>query len=225
MARLPALIDALTAVDGRPRKAVDHVAREVREEGLIQTSGRGRAAAHMTAVDAAYLIIGLYAAATPGEAKAAARELSTLKGFWLGIKPAELRPLKTAPDLVHTIAALIELAPLIAPSIGLSEPALDSGSIGPMHPEVGYAVHLLFHRPKRSVQLRLARRDRKRDIWDREVIEVMFDGPGQSNEQAAVETVTRVTGPVFRAAYDVLFHNERAYRGVTPGHKASARAG
>lgn len=120
MVRLPGLIDALTACDGRDRGSVDHVARTVREAGFIQTTGRGMAASPMTALDAAALVLSLY-----GLADATARSMTDLRGLTElrrrkpqrnGSALGEVAPLpdafialQRAPTLLGACAALIEL--------------------------------------------------------------------------------------------------------------------
>ena len=56
MARLPALVDAIAAHDGRGRATIVHIARKVRDAGLIQSTTRGAGAAEMTCRDAAILL-------------------------------------------------------------------------------------------------------------------------------------------------------------------------
>jgi hypothetical protein len=49
MARLPTLVDALTAADGRrDRATIANIARAIREAGLLPPSARGRGATPMT---------------------------------------------------------------------------------------------------------------------------------------------------------------------------------
>ena len=68
MAKLPALISALAQVDGRERKAVDHIGRTIRERGYITTGKRGHGAAEMTTAEAVNLIIALNGSDSPKEA-------------------------------------------------------------------------------------------------------------------------------------------------------------
>ncbi|HEX4196219.1 MAG TPA: hypothetical protein VHZ26_02130 [Caulobacteraceae bacterium] len=79
MARLPALIDDLAKHDPRGRATVEHVARVVREAGLIQTTKRGRGAADMTVSDAAALLIGLCCTEVPKDAPDAVREFKEME--------------------------------------------------------------------------------------------------------------------------------------------------
>ena len=82
MAKLPALVSAIAEVDGRERKAIDHVARVIREAGYIPTAGRGGAAANMSPREAANLLIALNGADTPGEAGVAIDRYRSLEQAW-----------------------------------------------------------------------------------------------------------------------------------------------
>lgn len=125
MAYLPALVDMLAERDGRLRGSVDHVARALRDAGLIHTAKRGRGAAPMTALDAAALIIGLYGVpdASPDSVADASRLISMKRrgkvirqGTPFGEfdpLPSTLRPITSSKTLGEAVAALIELAPLI----------------------------------------------------------------------------------------------------------------
>ncbi|RTL86893.1 MAG: hypothetical protein EKK29_08055 [Hyphomicrobiales bacterium] len=68
MAKLPALVTALSECDGRERKTIDHIARLIREAGHISTTKRGSGASEMTARDAANLFIGANGCDSPNEA-------------------------------------------------------------------------------------------------------------------------------------------------------------
>ncbi len=65
MAKLPALVDAITEVDGRERPTIEHVARVIREAGYVPTTKRGSGAADMTAREAANLLLALNGADAP----------------------------------------------------------------------------------------------------------------------------------------------------------------
>lgn len=132
MAKLPALVDALTAIDGRPRGAIDHVARAIREAGLIQTTKRGRGASDMTATDAAYLLIGLYGSDQPAHAAKAATEFGNALRlpFFPGVDTlpdAEVDTLRRAESLVDAVAALIELGGRLRPGSLISRPGTEAG--------------------------------------------------------------------------------------------------
>ena len=70
MARLPALIEAIARHDRRGQATIAHIARQVRDEGLIRSSKRGVGAAIMTVKDAA-----INSAKTREEAAAALDEV------------------------------------------------------------------------------------------------------------------------------------------------------
>lgn len=209
MARLPALIDALTHADGRPRRAVDHVAREVREAGLIQTTKRGRGAAEMTTLDAAYLILGLYGAANPADAAEAAEELAAYVNVARRKVPAPLRPIKTAPDLVHALAALIELAPLIAPATRDTDAMLEASIYQPADAwPAGYTVHMTFTRPDRGPTMRLVYADAEADGGINETY-FIFHGAGLDRPiDTAIKTTVRINGDLFRAVHRALFETQ-----------------
>ncbi len=99
MAKLPALVTALAAVDGRERTSVDHVARTIRERGYITTGKRGGGAAEMAARDAANLLIALNGADTPKGAGLAIDRFRSLR-FWFPGTASELAARNdTYPDL------------------------------------------------------------------------------------------------------------------------------
>lgn len=133
MARLPALVDALVAVDGRERVVVDNIARAVREAGFIQTTKRGRGAADMTCDDAAALLVGLYGSAgmidAPRvvEAFTQARRRHPVGAIRGG--PAILGPLLRARTLMDAVARVIELGDVLDPVDRLGAPAPGLGRI------------------------------------------------------------------------------------------------
>jgi hypothetical protein len=81
MARLPALIDALSACDPRERKSLDHIARVIREAGHIPTTKRGGGAAEMHAREAANFLIAANGAEQPKDAAFAVDRFRTLVRF------------------------------------------------------------------------------------------------------------------------------------------------
>jgi len=115
MARLPALVDAVAALDSRGRGTVDHVARVAREAGYIRTTSRGRGAAEMSAVDAAALLLGLNGAELPKDAPGAIERFGKLKpvsrGITQGVLPRTLRPVWNAKSFREAVELLIEAPP------------------------------------------------------------------------------------------------------------------
>ena len=79
MARLPALVDALVPHDPRSKATLAHIARQVRDEDLIDSRKRGAGAAVMTFADAATLLMGAYGSATPQGAAEAVNNLRVLQ--------------------------------------------------------------------------------------------------------------------------------------------------
>lgn len=124
MAKLPALVTALAEVDGRERKAVDHIARTIRERGYITTGKRGGGAAEMTPHEAANLLIALNGADTPKEGPIAIDRFRSLRQFFRGSSKdfrervdsydSQIKPVQDLMD-VHTFGealdALIEDVP------------------------------------------------------------------------------------------------------------------
>lgn len=79
MARLPQLVDALTAADGRrDRATIDNIARACRKDGLLPPSLRGHGASPMTVRNAADLLIAVTMPVPRGKAARAAGEFRTL---------------------------------------------------------------------------------------------------------------------------------------------------
>lgn len=208
MARLPALIDALTLCDDRPRGTIDHVARTLREAGLIQTTKRGRGAAEMTALDAAALLLGLYglADASP-DAIAQVQVLADLKRFGRATRkgspfgehdplPDVLRPVTTAARLLDAVAALIELAPLLHPSTGEKD----------VMPTGRFQAELDLRRPRLSASIQIIWRS---EAPDRQGITVSYHPAGRpagrSPTEEAYAVTTRVMRPVFATLHSTLF--------------------
>jgi len=79
MAKLPALVSALAEVDGRERKAVEHIARTIRERGYITTGKRGGGADEKTPHEAANLLIALNGGDTPKEGPIAIDRFRSLR--------------------------------------------------------------------------------------------------------------------------------------------------
>ena len=113
MARLPALVERFADIGHHDRGAVDHVAREIREQNWIQTTKRGRGAAEMTPRDAAALTVALYAAETlPDRLAALPVFLEMVRGEqWLmGAidSPSSLEPLVQASSFGQALELLFE---------------------------------------------------------------------------------------------------------------------
>jgi hypothetical protein len=68
VAKLPTLIAKLAQLDGRSMETLAHVARVIRERGLMTTTKRGAGAAEMTVRDATNLLIALNGAQVPKDA-------------------------------------------------------------------------------------------------------------------------------------------------------------
>lgn len=187
MARLPALVDALSLVDGRERVAIDNIARAVREAGFIQTTKRGRGAAEMTTQDAAALLVGLYGAGTMVDAP------GTLKGFSQARRkapaplpedaPAALGPLHRSRTLLDAVAQVIELAPY-----------MDVGG-GPDLPPTGACnVWLTLYRPHLHASIRALWTLAPDRLYE---AEFTYTARARARIQPPYEIATEVRPPIF----------------------------
>lgn len=114
MARLPALVDALTEADGqRDRATIDNIARAVREAGLLPTTGVGRLAAHMSVQNAADLLIATNVVLPRGQAADAARQIRSLRRLARSSKgnAGVFKAVGEAQTFGAAIEVLIEQAP------------------------------------------------------------------------------------------------------------------
>jgi hypothetical protein len=114
--RLPALVAALAAIDGRDEATLAHYARLLREAGHIRTTKRGRGAAAMNVRDAANLLLGTNSAEAPRDAVAALQRLRRLRAdhtpSWAPWQ-APLGPLAVAPTFGDAAELLVGRAPQI----------------------------------------------------------------------------------------------------------------
>ncbi|WP_456638536.1 hypothetical protein [Bradyrhizobium sp. USDA 10063] len=97
MATLSQLVAAIATVEGLEPERVGAIARSIREERLIQTSGRGTSAARMEERDAANLLIATNTADTARAAPAAVKEYRALQ--------AKRRPSQFGSELEELISA------------------------------------------------------------------------------------------------------------------------
>jgi hypothetical protein len=81
MAILRELVEVLARTTGVPESTVFAFGRFTREAGLISQKGRGRAAAEMTATDAANLFLALGATDVTRDAGIAVKKFSSLQGW------------------------------------------------------------------------------------------------------------------------------------------------
>lgn len=217
MASLPTLVDALAAVDGRGRGVIDHMAREIREAGMIQTTKRGRGSAEMTSLDAAHLILGVYGSDGRGTAAAAAGVFGGLVTFKLPLPdglPRDVTAIQRQPNLATAVAAVIESGGRLAvqtPRVQGTMPVL-----GPLYPAsndgleledwpAGTAVLLRMHRPSLEAFVVMAWQG-SHHVQEHTMI---FAPAGPATEGfkdiAAFEVHTMVHGRVFQAMHRALF--------------------
>lgn len=119
MAKLPALVNALTEVDERERPTLDHFARVIREAGLIPTTKRGSGAADMTTREATNMLIAVNTADSPKLAPVAVTHYRSLKGMNYGPvrKPEGIfGRINDASNFGEALEVLIEGAPEIQTS-------------------------------------------------------------------------------------------------------------
>ena len=81
MARLPALAEAVAGFDFRPPSLIAQFGRQVRDDGLIVSRGKGTAASDMTFADAATFLMAVCGAYGPAGAKRAVLGLRELELF------------------------------------------------------------------------------------------------------------------------------------------------
>lgn len=117
MARLPALVKAISDHDDRPVTLIGHFARVLRTEGLIVSNKAGLGAPTMTYQDAATLLMATLGASAPAGAAQAVVNLRQLEP-WLdnavqGRKGGPLAPMIDA-GFATTLAFMIEHADKIA---------------------------------------------------------------------------------------------------------------
>lgn len=186
MARLPALVDALVAVDGRERVVIDNVARAVREAGFIQTTKRGRGAADMTAADAAALVVGLYGSAGMNDAPRVVDAFSQARrrqpAGLIKSGPSVLGPLLRARTLLDAVVRLIELGPVLDPTPRVGTPGVGLGQ-----------VTLTLRRPFLHASIAVVWRVGETEIFE---IELHFAAAGRA-VAAPYEVATEVRQPIF----------------------------
>lgn len=121
MARLPSLVRAIAEHDRRGEATIAHIARQVRDAGLISSTRRGVGASVMTFTDAATLLLGVCGDSSPQGAVAAVHNLRSLQPLpWDRVdrmKREDLSPsltfLRDSTGFAGTVEKLIEHAPEI----------------------------------------------------------------------------------------------------------------
>ncbi|PIB90496.1 hypothetical protein CSW62_02270 [Caulobacter sp. FWC2] len=119
MARLPGLVRAIAEHDRRGEKTIAHIARQVRDAGLISSTRRGVGASIMAFSDAATLLMGVCGDSSPQGAVAAVHHLRSLQPLpWDRVdrmKREDLAPslafLRDTKGFAGTLEKLIEHAP------------------------------------------------------------------------------------------------------------------
>jgi hypothetical protein len=120
VSKLPTLIAKLAPLDGRSVEALAHVARVIRERGLITTTKRGVGAAEMSVRDTTNLLIALNGAQVPKDAPDAVEHYRSFSRSY----PPEHRPY---PELMYqafnastfgdALEKLIETVPLLVETV------------------------------------------------------------------------------------------------------------
>jgi hypothetical protein len=121
VAKLPALIAKLAPLDGRSMETLAHVARVIRERGLMTTTKRGVGAAEMTVRDVANLLIALNGSQVPKDAPEAVEHYRSFSRTRLYEPRSEL------PELIYqafnastfgdALEKLIEMVPLLVEAV------------------------------------------------------------------------------------------------------------
>ena len=208
MATLPKLVGTLAALDGRPISAVAFVGRLVREAGFIQTTKRGRGAADMTALDAAYLLLGLYGARDTTDAAEAAATLGKVQGIVSGAAslPHELAAVRRAPDLAHTLAALIELGGRLSWDVPAYLLLLDNGASPPVTLQDGFVASFIIRRPKLACTVQVGWRSPDPNApLERLRIGFILPEHDWMPPMVPAETETRISTRMFIGLHRVLF--------------------
>lgn len=221
MVRFPKLVDALAKADGRPRGVLGHMAREIREAGLIQTTQAGWGAAPMTSLDAAHLILGVYGSSGRGDAADAAAVLGPLRPAVFSrmmtggadTHPA-VKVVAAQPTLAEAVAAVIELGPQLAVQTVRTQSTLASLSMFAAGDEdaralegwpEGLSAMMRITRPGLEPHLHFAWRgaERVEDTY----LDYMWGRPDGEGRRplAAFEVSTFVHGGIFRAMHQTLF--------------------
>lgn len=118
MAKLPSLISALDLTSQRERPTIEHIARVIREAGLIPTTKRGPGASDMGVKEAANLLLAVTVSELPKDAPLAVDTLRNLKRTWKNYPddgiPDVFAGVHEALDFGEAIEALIANAAKIA---------------------------------------------------------------------------------------------------------------
>lgn len=124
MAKLPALVSAVSVASDRDRSTIEHIARVIREAGLIPTTKRGPGAAEMGAREAANLLLGVAAADVPRAAPETIASLRGMRRLAHGVvananersapRPRVYETIREAGDFGQALEALIEDAGTIS---------------------------------------------------------------------------------------------------------------
>jgi hypothetical protein len=121
VAKLPALIAKLAPLDGRPMETLAHVARVIRERGLVATTKRGVGAAEMTPRDATNILIALNGAQVPKDAPDAVEYYRSLSLSRLSepcpAYPESIYQAFNASTFGDALERLIEMVPLLVETV------------------------------------------------------------------------------------------------------------
>ena len=112
MARLPALIDLLVSFGGVERRTFELMARVLREDGLLTQGKRGVGAAHVTARDAATLLLATMATNSPSAAPDVVRSFLAAQPDHRRLSASsaldrEYQPLRSANNALEALERLL----------------------------------------------------------------------------------------------------------------------
>lgn len=205
MARLPAVVDALTSIDERPRATIDNAVRGVREAGLVQTTKRGRGAAEITPFDAGILLLGVYGTDQAVRAPQAASRFSNLPRMTNNLLPQALARVAAAKTLGEAVGAVIEASRTQAALTLEVDHWLEVGAPAqPASLDGDFAAQLVLHRPHEWAELRIVWQPAVGRRPTREV--VIF---GRPPERPMAGSFTAKLGPTyFIRLHETLFPSE-----------------
>lgn len=221
MARLPALVAAYAAIDGRSERTIQWIARQAREQGLIASGKPGVGAMHMSVADAVNLILACNSDPDP---KVAPTWIHRLRKVSPGLhfadmnefNPASIQEVADAQNLGAALEALVTSAEaihadLLARRENQSSTAQEMGE-DPFNAMIGLDVSLWMFGAE--IIIREGNVVRGSDVLFR--LEYTEGGAGKHRDGDPVRRQTRYVLPleVFRACGRAVFGDLNAERGI-----------
>lgn len=181
MARLPAVLELLAPLDGRPYATLDVVARHLRYAGMFSTFRPGRGSADVTNEDAANLLL----ACMGGDVLVASpRTVEVLRSL-------KRRPAPRIPNFPRTVGLLIQL-----PNLGeFTDSLLDYGDAVRRECE-DYRVEFSVSRPVPRAELAMIDVIGRRTVVAEWVVDVNLLMAGFYRQEQAQRADKRITATV-----------------------------